>query len=152
MERNSNVGILCALYLLSKYGTNEDVLECAHRQLGLIRRDFWTARVLAGCAPRFFINSGNLSDYLDLVRRTGNGGAERVLQFHMDVVQHKSKASKLIKYLEAKNFSFAQGIYYPKVLVALSAKCNVAFTSEYLKIYARHPALKLDPFFVKMGF
>jgi hypothetical protein len=84
-------------------------------------------------------------------QKDGDSSGE-VFRFLSGVAEQKSEAVKLISYLKTHNYSFAQRIFFPKVLIALAAKCNPHFIREFAVISKQHRSLTADPHFKRMGF
>jgi hypothetical protein len=150
IEQNPSIGVACAIQVLAKYGSTTDILGIGRRRFAEIRRDYYAARALAACFPRF-LGSSDFNQFIYLVRGLDNEAAESVLDFHMKLHQDAKFAMQQYPFLRAPNPSIATGINLSKALMLLTAKHNGSFTVSYAKARSAHTTLSKDPYYVAAG-
>lgn len=150
--KKSDIGLHSALFVAAKFLPHSKILSLLKHNKNRISGDYWLCRAVAGIAPVFIGQGKTWSEYHDIIHDIDSENALDVLNYLLDVSSAGTYSTSLQAYLDAKNPSFPQEIYFPKVLVLLAAARNPSISTLAPKLHARHPALKADPFFRGMGF
>lgn len=150
IEKSSPIGVACAIQVLAKYGNTSEIIEIGSRNFSLIRRDYYAARAIAACFPRF-LGSSDFGEYIKLVRGLDSEPANSVLNFHLSLHNDVKFAIKQYAFLKAPNPTFAAKISLPKALMLLTAKNNSGFSSYFAQARAFHKLIGKDPYYAAMG-
>lgn len=151
-EKRGDIGLYCAIFIASRFLHRAEILALLRRNEERIRSDFWLCRATAGIAPRFIGHSHAFGIFLNLVRGLSSEDAEAVLEYILNIVKAEKFDKSLLAYVKAKNNSYPQKLYYPKILILLAAVKNADIAKIAPTIYADHPNLKKDPYYRSMGF
>lgn len=150
IERSASVGVACAIQVLAKYGNTSDILKIGYRNFALIRRDYYAARAIAACFPRF-LGSSDYDDYIKLIKQLDSEPANSVLDFHISLHTDVTFANKQYPFLKAPNPSLAIKISLPKALMLLTIKNNSGFSKGFALARSSHTLLSKDPYYSIMG-
>ena len=152
ISTHSDIGLHCCFFVSSKFLPKEDILQLLDINKDRVSGDFWLSRAAAGISPLFISDNNHWKRYHDIIYKIDSEDANDVLNYMLSIVQAKSFSQSLKSYIDARNESFSQGIYFPKILILLAASKNPTISNLAPNMYSRHPALKNDPFFRSMGF
>ncbi len=152
MERHSDIGLHCALFVSSRFLFMAEILSLVRRNRRRIRSDFWLSRAVAGLTPVFLKSPHSLNHFIRMIRDLKSEDAENVMEYMLALTRTSAPSASLRAYLEAKNDTFAQGVYFPKVLQLLAASRNRDASKLFPKIHAIHTCLRSDQFYKSMGF
>ncbi|WP_170381172.1 RNA-directed DNA polymerase [Ruegeria atlantica] len=148
----SDIGLHSAIFVASKFLPRSSILDLLAKNKERISSDYWLSRAAAGISPVFIGQGADWSSYHGIINEIDSEDAYDVLNYMLETSSASTYSVSLKAYLDAKNRSFPQEIYYPKVLVLLAAARNPKSSALTPKMHKRHPALKKDPFFSNMGF
>jgi hypothetical protein len=124
--------LYAAFWLLSKYGTERDLLD-----LILSSRDQWASsyelgRLVGGLFPRFHGNA--LFDrYRSIIQTSASQSAGSTFQFHAQLVSKPEAANSIHRFVFAINGSRPNGLTHQKYLIMLSVLKSDHATSDYKK-------------------
>jgi hypothetical protein len=121
---DSYFGFYGRVWLLSKYGSREDIFELV-RGSRAWQEDPWLGRLVGGLYP-LFIRSRGEARFRQLIGACENPDALRVYNFHDDLRRDLSAFDKSFQFLRAPNPSKGTGIMHSKFLLLLSALANGA--------------------------
>ncbi|XOY56605.1 MAG: RNA-directed DNA polymerase [Rhodobacterales bacterium] len=150
-SQNSDIGLHSAIFVASKYLDKLDLLDLLRSNRDRISGDFWLSRAAAGVAPRF-IGEPEWSIYHDFIVSLDSEHAFDVLNYMLKIISAASFNPSLKAYIQAENHTFPQRLYFPKILILLAVSKNPNVNLLAPKLHSQHPALKADPFFLRMGF
>lgn len=149
--RQGDIGLHAAIFVASRFLSTAGLLGLLKQYVGRISSDFWLARAAAGVLPRF-IDAREFGDYINFLRDMRNEDADNVKDYILGVVEAKTFSVSLKAYLTAKNDTFPQKIYFPKLLLLLAASKNSDIARLIPGIFKVHQALHADPYYKAMGF
>lgn len=152
IENGGDVQLHCSILISSRFLLPSQLLALLHRNRKRISRDFWLGRLAAGVFPIFLKSPTQLDKFVRFIQLLASEEAAKVMSFHMDLVECNQLSQADKSYLLAKNDKFPQGIYFSKVLIALSYTHGHRTDPLVSKIFEVHPVLKNDPFYRSMGF
>ncbi len=118
-------GIYSKLWILSKYGTTDELLEVVRRTQPIWNGDHRLGRLVGGLRP-LFENSPRYADLQRLIARSRNASASETWRFHGRLSQDAATFKGMYNALKSPNVSKATGITHPKFLLLLSALRNQA--------------------------
>ena len=146
-------GAYAATLLLGRVGTPVQLLDHAKDLHTVWKNDYWLGRAIAGLYPRLHGAAGqSAKEYRELLQSANNPACERVLEYHLALINDVVFLRQSYNYLKYDNGSFPLKVFFPKAVQILSVKYNSAAVKTYSEILVKHPALKADPFFKTWGF
>jgi hypothetical protein len=105
-----------ALWLLSKYGTQSQIMRAIDQSYPIWRSDYYLGRLVA--ALECMIPAKNKARYHGLLRASRNVGAAEVSAFYDDILNDPNTTTGIIKFLRANNRN-PNKISHPKWMVLL---------------------------------
>jgi hypothetical protein len=111
------------VWLLSKYGTDVELMRLIEKTVSLWVTQEHLARLVAGMFPRF-IGSPHRVKYEATIRQTGNPWSMSVLQFHLDLAAGPKGFKAIKNFVLAPNPSLPNNISHAKLLMLLSLLRN----------------------------
>jgi len=147
LEQNGSWCIYSALWLLSKYGSPQEILEFLQRQRTKWSTDQTLGRLVGGLYPRF-INSDQRSIFESIIDRSGNLESTSMLRFHQRLNVDRRAAISVRPYISSPNPSRSTGITHSKFLVMLNVLQNAEISEVYkTTLVARHRAVWRDAYY-----
>jgi hypothetical protein len=110
-------------WLLSKYGTGDELMRLVERTVSLWVTQEHLSRLAAGLFPRF-LGSAHRSKFEAIVVRAGNAWSMTVLQFHRELITGTKGYTAIKNFVLAKNKSLPNGISHSKFMMLLSLLSN----------------------------
>jgi len=147
----SDIGLHSALFVSARFLARPKIQSLLDDNIERISDDFWLSRAAAGLTS-LFIGEAEWGKYLDYLRSLNSPDADDVYEYLRSVSSSTTFSQSLKAYIKAPNHSFPQALFFPKVLVLLAVKKNVASGTLAPNLHVDHPALKKDPYYAQMGF
>jgi hypothetical protein len=129
LSRRGKVGLTAALWLLSKYGTQKELIALIKDFMPVWSTDNWVGRQVGALYPRFKGNPTIFAKFLSLVRSSRNGGTQSTYILHRAMMRNDAPFSHIYSYLKAKTPSQPRGITHQKILLFLTFMRSPANTT-----------------------
>lgn len=144
-------GIYGAIWLLSKYGSVDQLLELLDRKRLEWFSDPTLGRLVGGTASRF-VDTSQYDRLISLIGASGNTFAASALRFHSQIARQPRIVNSLQRYLLAPNPSKSSGIAHEKFLLLLSVFRSQS-ASESLKrnLIHKHGAVWRDAYYRQLA-
>jgi len=140
-------GLYGGLWMLSKYGTNGDLLNLLVARSADCFAEPLLAR-LAGALYQRFQGSPEAAEYNGLVVGSGSPAALAAMRFQRAVVSSNTAALSIRPFISAPNPSLSTGLLHSKFLLLLGVLRNEAVSlGEKRRLIARHPMAWRDAFY-----
>jgi hypothetical protein len=123
LDQTSPWGFYAKAWILSKYGTPNEIMNLIETTVSLWITQEHLSRLVAGLFPRF-VGSTLRGKFEAIVRQAGNSWSMSVLQFHLDLIAGTKGYSAIKNFIMAKNTSLPNGISHGKFLMILSLLAN----------------------------
>jgi hypothetical protein len=123
LDHTSSWGLYSKLWLLSKYGSNIELMSLIESTVSRWVTQEHLCRLVAGLWPRF-IGSPLQMKFEAIVRRAGNAWSASVLQFHSDLASGTVGYNAIKAFIFARNTSLPNTISHSKFLMLLSLLNN----------------------------
>ena len=123
LDDTSSWGLYTKIWLLSKYGSDAEVMKVIEKTVSLWVTQEHLSRLIAGMSPRF-IGSPLRSKFEAIMRRAGNAWSASVVQFHNELSSGTIGYTAIKAFVFAKNASLPNSISHPKFLMLLSLLHN----------------------------
>lgn len=147
-----DVGLHSALFVASKFLFRAELLRLMKINRSRIVGNFWLCRAVGGLLPLFLGHPRHISIYKEYVMMLGSEDAYRVSNYLIDASRDTTFDRSLSAYINARNDTYPQSIYFPKILMLLAVSRNPNLSTLFPDMFTVHPALKDDPDFRHMGF
>ncbi len=144
-------GFYAGLLISTKFSNPDQILSLIRKHKKQWRNDFWLGRTVGGCTPRFIFDAIKYNEFLILLRSVRCDYALDVVTFHQELITDYTKVKKLKIYFMAENYSFSQKIFFPKILMIISASKNTLSSSLIKNLKNTHSALTKDPYIKSLG-
>lgn len=151
LQKRSDIGLHASIFISKKFLDRNEILRIINQNRDRIAGDFWLCRAAAGACPIFW-QTPEWDKFNDTINEIDSEDAYDVVAYFKNISTASSFSTSLSSYMRAKNDTFSQKIYFPKVLILLAAHKNPAAFRLYPGMHATHPALRGDPYFHMMGF
>jgi hypothetical protein len=123
LDHTSSWGLYTKIWLLSKYGSDAEVMALIEKTVSLWVTQEHLSRLVAGLSPRF-VGSSLRIKFEAIIRRAGNAWSASVLQFHNELSSGTIGYTAIKAFVFAKNASLPNTISHPKFLMLLSLLRN----------------------------
>jgi len=123
LDQKSVWGFYAKAWILSKYGSDDEVMRLIEATVPLWVTQEHLSRVAGGLFPRF-VRSPLRSKFEAVIRRAGNPWSMSVLQFHLELTSGTKGYTAIKNFVLAKNTSLPSGISHAKFLMLLSLLSN----------------------------
>jgi hypothetical protein len=143
LSQDTEVGFVSAIWLLSKFGREQDILACLTTKEHLWFENDWIGRQVGATYPRF-ASGRYYGEFLELVRRSRNAGAQATYSIHHTLVRDGTKHDEVFKYLRAPNPSQPRKFIFPKVLLLVSFLLSPAPLASKRALRRIYGGLPLD--------
>jgi len=145
--RDDIFGLYAKIWILSKYGSRDEIYDVVLRYKAMWQGDAWLGRLVGGLYP-IFIRSRRESLFRALVASSENPDAMRVYAFHDDLRRDQKAFEKSFPFLKAQNLSKGTGIMHAKFLLLVSALANTAVpAAKKAALIAAHPRVWADVYY-----
>jgi hypothetical protein len=123
LNPHHSCGLFAILWILSKYGTERDILEVC-----VTYHKVWAAseplsRLVGGLYPRM-LKTTSFDGYIEMTKRFSNQWLRAVLEFYISISQTQAGYNSVSKFLLAANSSLLNKISHPKFLMILAVCHN----------------------------
>ena len=141
---------LSALWLRSKYGSDEELLEMISIRDTLWSSDQHLSRMVGGMFPRF-INSRRKATFENIIRRS-NLWAISVFDFHRALSETINGYTAIHNFIKAPNPSLPNRISHAKFLMLISALNNPTIApSAVITLKAKHAFALADAYYISIS-
>jgi hypothetical protein len=123
LDQKSVWGFYAKAWILSKYGTDDEVMRLIETTVPLWVTQEHLSRVASGLFPRF-VGSPLRSKFEAIIRRAENSWSMSVLQFHLELTSGTKGYTAIKNFVLAKNTSLPNRISHAKFLMLLSLLSN----------------------------
>ena len=123
LDHTTNWGFYSKLWILSKYGTENELMNMIETTVSLWVTQEHLSRLVAGIFPRF-LKSALRPKFEAIIQRAGNAWSIPVLQFHKDLAVGTVGYTGIKNFILANNTSQPNGISHSKFLMLLSLLGN----------------------------
>jgi hypothetical protein len=123
LDHTSSWGLYSKLWLLSKYGSDAEVMSLIESTVSLWVTQEYLSRLVAGLYPRF-VGSPLRVKFEAIIRRAGNAWSASVLQFHNELSSGTIGYTAIKAFVFARNTSLPNTISHSKFLMLLSLLHN----------------------------
>lgn len=123
LDHTSSWGLYSKLWLLSKYGSDAEVMSLIESTVSLWVTQEHLSRLVARLYPRF-VGSPLRVKFEAIIRRAGNAWSASVLQFHNELSSGTVGYTAIKAFVFAKNTSLPNTISHAKFLMLLSLLHN----------------------------
>jgi len=150
-KKQTEIWTYAALWLLSKYGTQRQIIDLVADSYVIWRSDYALARLVSALAPIITTSKARFEGFLNNSR---NSGAVEVRAFYGDIDADQRTQQSISSFLRASNPSFPNRITHAKWLVLmqvlkspitpqvakqrLQQAHSFALSDHYYKIRSRH--------------
>jgi len=131
---NGFFGTYAAVWLMSKYGTVDELYQILVQAKAVWQPDLWLGRLVGGLAP-IFVNTGHDDGFQKLLQSAKNRGAEEVMEFHRRLHTSARAVHGIEGIIMAANPSKRLGITHAKFLMMLSILSNATLSERYKARY-----------------
>jgi hypothetical protein len=122
-DKNQPWGYYAKAWILSKYGTVDELMGLIEDNVSLWVTQPQLSRLTAGMFPRF-IGSPHQAKFEAIIKRAGNAWSLLVLQFHLSLTSGTNGYTSIKHFVLAKNASLPNRISHAKLLMVLSLLSN----------------------------
>jgi hypothetical protein len=119
LDQKSLWGLYAKIWLLSKYGTADELMNLVEATVSLWVTQHQLSRLVAGLFPRFS-GTGHHFKFEAIIRRAGNASSMSVMQFYFSLATGTSGYSGIKNFVLAKNTSLPNAISHAKFLMFLA--------------------------------
>jgi hypothetical protein len=123
LDEKNSWGWYSKAWLLSKYGTDDELISLVETTVSLWVTQEHLSRLVASLFPRF-VHSGHRSKFEAIILRAGNAWSITVLQFHRELSGGTKGYTAIKNFVLAKNSSLPNGITHSKFMMLLSLLNN----------------------------
>lgn len=138
-------GLASATWLLSKYGTQKQLMWLIEEFFDIWSTSDWLGRQVGALYPRFRANKPIFLRFRELIRRSRNPGALSVFSFHSRIMRNSVMMPNLRQYLMAPSPSLPRGISHQKILILMSVLRGNAPPQTKATLAATYRGFDLDP-------
>ncbi|WEJ09300.1 RNA-directed DNA polymerase [Sinorhizobium sp. M103] len=143
------LGFNGAAWLLSKYGSADDLISLIEGNVSVWRTKETVSRTVGGLFPRFF-GTNQLAKYENIILRSGSKPAQQVLSFHKELSSTQVGFSAVKPFIMAPNPSLPNRISHAKLLMVASALQNESVPVQArLQLWEKHAIAFEDPYYAK---
>lgn len=135
LEETTTWGLYAKIWLLSRYGTSDEVMSVVEKTVSRWVAHEQLSRLVGGLFPRF-ISSPHAAKFDAILRRAGNAWSSSVLEFHRQLETGTEGYVSIRKFVVAGNPSMPNHLTHSKFLVLLSLFKNTSIAPTavaYLK-------------------
>jgi hypothetical protein len=125
-------GTYGAIWLLSKYGTAKQLVDCVETYQDQMISNPLLCRLVGGLSPRIF-GTPYYNRYFNIVQSASSPEAMQVLNFHTSLRYDQKLVRSIYKILSAPDISKPNGISNGKLLVLMSVTQGTALPGAELK-------------------
>jgi len=116
-------GLIASLQIFSRFGSEEELWKHIYKNRNKITNSHYLGRVFGSLIPYFFSQEKN-EKYIELITDSGSLSAKQALEFSRSLQNNNHSAQAIMKFLKAKNPTFALEITHAKFGMALSVLRN----------------------------
>ncbi len=114
------VGFAAAIWLLSKLAAPSDLMNVVTVGFPVWSIDEWVGRQVGALYPRFAHDQALLSQFLQMIRQSRNGGAQSTYGLHRDMMRGQTSMATVYHYLKAMSQSQPRQVTLPKILLLMT--------------------------------
>ena len=138
LNQKTKWGFYAKAWVLSKYGTSEDLLAVVESGVAVWVTEEHLSRLVAGLYPRM-LKSNFLEKFEVIIDRSGNRWSQDVLRFHISLSSTNTGFNAVKSFVRAPNPSQPNGISHSKFLMLCSLLNNPTIGPAATKdLKARH--------------
>lgn len=123
LDHTTNWGFYAKIWILSKYGTENELMKLIETTVSLWGTHEHLSRLVAGTFPRF-LKSPLRAKFEAIIQRAASASSIPVLQFHKDLAVGTVGYTAIKNFMLANNTSQPNGISHSKFLMLLSLLGN----------------------------
>jgi len=142
--KRGRVGFVATTWLMSKYGSELQLLRILRDEFHTWAGDPWVGRQVGALYPRFISRKTSKESFLSLVRNSRNAGAQEVYKYNSEILSSLSASTKLYRYLQAKNPSLPRQMMHQKVLLFITFMHSGAAVAQKTALKKHFSAFHLD--------
>lgn len=120
------IGLGSAIWLLSKYGTQRQLLELVDANFNVWANDDWVGRQVGSLYPRFKRNRKAFSQFRSLIVRSRNRGAQSTFSMHTKILESQYSFQSIYHFLKASVPSLPRGVAHHKILILMTFMSSAA--------------------------
>lgn len=144
LQNRDKVGLISAIWILSKYGTQAQVFEVIDSTFEIWSLDEWVGRQIGAMFLRLYTNPALLKRFESRVRMSKNTGAQRVFRALSNILTGRTDMPKVLSYLRAPLPSRPRGISHTKILMSSAFLRSTANSNQKMVLRSHLKSLDLD--------